>query len=489
MLLAPKKLTVIIFFLLSSSVSFSQYSLEVAFPNVSFSFPTDMQNAGDGSNRLFIVEQGGLIKVIENDTTVSSSKTFLDISERVLINDRFGLLSVAFHPDYENNGYFFVNYNAANPQRTVISRFKVSDLNPDSADENSEFIIIEIEQPHRFHNGGTIAFGPTDGYLYIALGDGGPSTGCPDPFNHGQNRQTLLGSFLRINVDSASGVNNYSIPSTNPFYGNQMGYKEEIFAWGTRNPWKFCFHPSTNKIWAAENGENLYEEINIVESGKNYGWKIMEGFHCYTAPQGCSSLVCDTNGLTNPVFEYGGTSERRSVIGGYFYRGTSNPELTGKYIYCDYLTGGFWALEYDGINPVINTQLISSAPFFTSFGEDESGELYMINAINGKIFRFNPTSISIHNISSIAKDYNLYQNYPNPFNPSTTIEFDIKVSGFVELRISDVSGKIVSVPISNHLSVGKYNIFYDASYLPSGIYYYTLRSGDFSKTKKMVLLK
>lgn len=350
-----------------------------AFPNLTFNLAVDLQNAGDGTNRLFAVEQPGVIKVFENDPDVQQANVFLDIRSRVLSDDRFGMLGMAFHPDYENNGFFYVHYTASGPQRSIISRFSVSDGNPNQADPSSELVLIEAGQPHKFHNGGQLAFGP-DGYLYIGFGDGGPGR---DPNGHGQNRRTLLGAFLRIDVDAPSDSLPYGIPADNPFVGNSDGFREEIWAWGFRNPWRFSFDPATGALWTADNGEDRFEEINIVEKGNNYGWKIMEASACFSPPSGCNQTD-----LTLPVFEYGGNSSRRSVIGGYVYHGERHESLQGKYIYGDFLLSSIWSLELNEAGQAVNQTLVNgSAGGIGTFGLDEAGELYHSNLFDGKIYR------------------------------------------------------------------------------------------------------
>ncbi len=336
--------------LMNRSVDYQpvEFTVEEAFPNLTFDRPVGIYHAGDESNRLFVLEQAGVIYVFENSKTVNSATVFLDIRDRV--NDEGyeeGLLGLAFHPDYENNHYFYVDYTAANPRRTVIARYQANPDNPNKADKNSEFVILEVEQPYRNHNGGQISFGP-DGYLYIALGDGGSGG---DPKGNGQNLQTLLGSILRIDVDNPSNGRNYGIPSDNPFAGNTEGYREEIYAYGLRNPWRFSFDPETDQLWAADVGQENWEEIDIIKKGKNYGWNIMEGKHCYKPSTGCN-----TAGLELPIWEYG-HDVGHSITGGFVYRGTKIPQLIGLYIYGDFEFGQIWALQYDGTNDTVNTEL------------------------------------------------------------------------------------------------------------------------------------
>lgn len=467
----------------------AQMNLEVAFPALTFNLAIDIQHAGDGSNRLFVAEQPGLIKVLPNDASTTEATIFLDIRDRILANDRFGLLGLTFHPDYKNTGYFYIHYNAAAPDRSIISRFSVSTSDPDLADPSSELVILEVEQPHKFHNGGQLAFG-SDGSLYIGFGDGGPFDGSPDPLSHGQNRSTLLGAFVRIDVDIPSADRNYSIPPDNPFVGNIEGLREEIWAWGFRNPWRFSFDDVTGWLWTGDNGENFYEEIDIVEKGKNYGWKTMEAAHCYSPDVGCT-----TDGLTLPVREYGGsTSQRRSVIGGYVYRGRKNPELVGKYIYADFMTGQGWALTYDGIQNPSNAQLFAGQPGIATFGVDEQGELYMSNIHDGKIYRFVPTSTSVESVTDGSREFHLEQNYPNPFSPTTSIKYTLYQTQSVNLSIYDIRGRLVRTLVNELETAGSRSVEWDGTdhtgnALPSGVYFYCLKNSSQRQTHALTLFR
>jgi glucose/arabinose dehydrogenase len=353
-----------------------RFDVKVAFPSLHFNNPVGIYNAGDGTNRLFVVEQTGVIRVFENLENVTTANVFLDISDRVLSGGELGLLGLAFHPNFKENGCFYVDYTVDAPRRSVISRFSVSQKSSDQADANSEAILLQVEQPFPNHNGGQIAFG-LDGYLYIALGDGG---GAGDPLGNGQNRSTLLGSILRIDVNSASGGLNYSIPSDNPFVGNSEGYREEIYAYGLRNPWRFSFDFVTGWLWAADVGQNRIEEVDIIEKGKNYGWNIMEGSLCYSPPFGCNQT-----GLELPVWGYNHTLGY-SVTGGFVYRGSTFSELVGAYIYGDYGSGRIWALQYNSTGIPVNTELVDTSLNIPSFGVDQKNELY-ICAFDGKIYK------------------------------------------------------------------------------------------------------
>jgi glucose/arabinose dehydrogenase len=353
------------------------YTVKVAFSKLSFTRPVDLQHANDNSNRLFVVEQSGIISVFKNDVSASSKSTFLDIRDKVEDNgNEEGLLGLAFHPQYKTNGYFYVNYTANNPDRTVISRFKASAYNPEIADPESEVVLLTFDQPYSNHNGGQVSFGP-DGYLYIGVGDGGSGG---DPKGHGQNLKTLLGSILRIDVNKQENGKKYAIPADNPFAGNKSGYKEEIYAYGLRNPWRLSFDPVTKKLWTGDVGQNAYEEIDIIEKGGNYGWNIMEGKHCFEP-----SRNCNQQGLKLPVWEYP-RNEGVSITGGFVYRGPSLPEQKGKYIYADYGSGKIWALDASNANNPVNTTLVESNLNISSFGVDPKNELY-ICAFDGKIYR------------------------------------------------------------------------------------------------------
>ncbi len=462
----------------------AQFELQPAFPNLTFDRPVDLQHPGDGSGRLFVVEQAGVIKVFDNSPEVASASVFLDIRGRVLFGGEQGLLGLAFHPDFKNNGLFYVDYVAASPRRTVISRFRVDPGNPNRAAADSERVLLEIAQPFSNHNGGQLTFGP-DGFLYIAMGDGG-SAG--DPQGNGQNRKTLLGAILRIDVDRPSQGRNYGIPSDNPFAGNSAGFREEIYAYGLRNPWRFSFDPATGWLWAADVGQNRIEEIDIIEKGKNYGWNIMEGSSCFQPSTGC-----DTTGLVPPIWEYT-HSLGQSITGGFVYRGPGVPELEGTYIYADFISGRVWALRYQGdISP--ESMLLQDTDLnIASFGVDADNELYLC-AFDGQIYRFKPTVTSVERSPQAPDAYLLAPNYPNPFNPSTTITYALSEAGDVELSIYDVAGKRVRRVAQGYQPAGRYQISWDGRSSngvsePSGMYIVRLEiNGHVMAARRMVLVR
>ena len=318
------------------------------------------------------MEQEGLVKIFENSASVSQVTTFLDIQSQVSRNgNEEGLLGLAFHPDYTENGYFYVYYTASNPRRSVISRFTTSSDDPNRADPSSELKILEVPQPFSNHNGGMIEFG-SDGYLYIGLGDGGSGG---DPQRNGQNPSILLGSILRIDVDnpSDSGNLNYAIPPDNPFASSPGNERPEIYAYGLRNPWRFSFDRDTGDLWVGDVGQNKWEEIDVVVSGGNYGWNILEGTHCFSPSSGC-----DSANTILPIAEHPNGGGNCSVTGGYVYRGTSIPQLTGVYIYSDFCSGILWGIRTN--DRQAGAQVIGGGiQWIPSFGEDEAGNLYMLS--------------------------------------------------------------------------------------------------------------
>ena len=357
--------------------------VENAFPNLSFESPVDIQDPMDGTNRLFVVEKTGVLTVFVNDPGTTTRKTFLDLSDRVSSSSGdSGLLALAFHPEYEQNGYLYVTYTILNPEtESVISRFTVSATDPDSADLDSEVIVLQVQQPWYNHNLHRIGFGP-DGYLYISAADGGC---CGDPFKSGQDLTTIFGSILRIDVDKPADGLNYGIPPDNPFAGNAKGYREEIYAYGFRNPWRFSFD-SSGRLWAGDVGQNEWEEIDWVVSGGNYGWNTMEGTQCFDPESGC-----DQTDLILPVWEFPhqfGPDGGFAVIGGHVYEGNSCAMLSNRYIFGDYISRNIWALSFDESGATGNITIVPSTDIFISaFGVDHNNELYGAAYVGGYLFK------------------------------------------------------------------------------------------------------
>jgi glucose/arabinose dehydrogenase len=333
--------------------------------------PVFLTNAGDGSGRLFLVEKPGTIRIVKDGALLADP--FLDIRDLVKsTGSEQGLLGLAFDPGYAADGRFFVNY-IDRDGNTVVARYRVSSADPDRADPASGTAILAINQPYPNHNGGDMVFGP-DGYLYIGTGDGG-SEG--DPLGNGQRLDTLLGKLLRLDVQGDT----YAIPADNPFL-NRQDARPEIWAYGLRNPWRFSFDRETGDLYIGDVGQDSYEEIDFQppgsHGGENYGWNIMEGFHPYKGGS--------VGGLAPPVAEYDHTEGNCSVTGGYAYRGTAIPSLSGTYVFGDYCTGQTWVLHlFPGGWGM--AQWFGMKIAISSFGEDENGELYVLDYRNGQAFR------------------------------------------------------------------------------------------------------
>jgi len=355
-----------IFFILKVSDSFALSLQQIA---SGFDAPVYITHANDNSDRLFVVEQGGLIKILKNG--VVNDTPFLTITNLISTGGERGLLGLAFHPAFSSNGRFFIFYTDLRGD-LIIARLQAA-ANTSAVDLSSRRTILRI--PHREnanHNGGQIAFGP-DGYLYIGTGDGG---GGGDEPNNAQNRRKLLGKVLRIDIDKGS---KYSIPSKNPFARSKT-FRKEIYAYGLRNPYRFSFDKVSKRLFLGDVGQSRFEEINIIKSGGNYGWRITEGKACFNPESNCNK-----KGLVSPVATYD-QSEGRAVIGGYVYRGTAISDLVGKYIFADYIAGTIWSLRQFGRTWQRST-LLQSRALVSSFGEDQKGELYVSDIGSGIIFK------------------------------------------------------------------------------------------------------
>lgn len=341
--------------------------------------PTFLTYAPDGSGRLFITEQTGKVRVVQGGRL--RPEPFLDLSGRISCCGERGLLSLVFHPDFKNNGFFFVNYTRSPDGATVVARYKVAE-GGSRADPASAKVIITIEQPYANHNGGQLAFGP-DGYLYIGMGDGGASG---DRFANAQNPQTLLGAMLRIAPSTGAAATNeppYGIPDDNPFV-NDPDYLGEIWATGLRNPWRYSFDAATGELYIADVGQNQIEEINLQPAdspgGENYGWPITEGFQCYQTDN------CSTEGLTLPIAEYSHEGGNCSVTGGYVYRGQQSPAMRGVYFYADYCSGNVWGLRLSADGVETRLLIEDSGALVSSFGQDENLELYLLDMQGGTVY-------------------------------------------------------------------------------------------------------
>ncbi len=480
-----------------SDTTLPPLNLEPAFPNLSFDQPLFLTHAGDGSNRVFVVEKTGAVHVLDNAPESTSTFTFIDITDKLLPrNDpnvgETGLLSMAFHPAYSDNGKVYLSYVDENLVSTISEMIVSSD--PNRADQSTERILLQMQQPQRNHNAGHIAFGP-DGYLYISFGDGFSESARDgiehgDPLGHGQNRATWFSSVLRIDIDNQDTDKAYAIPPDNPFVGNTEGWKEEIFAYGFRNPWRFSFDRETGDLWLGDVGDKKAEEIDLVESGKNYGWALKEASHCF------EDVPCDTTqwvNLQDPIFEYL-RDVGESVTGGYVYRGSNLTGRNGLYFYGDFDFGNIWTLAYENGEVQENERVLTSQAGLASFGEDESGELYVIG-IGGTIWKIGQQSATSSAAESgLPARFQLYPNYPNPFNPETRFAFDVPVAGRLSITITDLLGRQIRTLANHHFTPGRYAYTWngrdDAGLsVASGVYFYSIRSAGYSRHRPMLLSK
>ena len=437
-----------IFWLGLSYPGFSQVTFENAFPSLTFAFPVEIQNTGTaGDDRLFVVGQQGTIRVLTNSASVTTTSLFLDIQSEVFFNvgQELGLLGLAFHPDYETNGYFYVYYtrSAGGTPEIVVERFQVDSGNPNQANKSSRQVVFSVvkNQSNSNHNGGKITFGP-DGYLYVSIGDGG---GGGDPKKNGQNVNTYFGSILRLDVDldgnnplDANGLapeGRYEVPTSNPLVGQQG--LDEIYAWGIRNTWKMSFDPPTGRLWGGDVGQNAFEEINLIRPG-NFGWNRFEGVSVY------DSSVPDPGNTIPPVFFYNRSSGDRSVTGGYVYRGSqissTAPSIAGKYLFADYVSGRVWALDYNATTQQATRELLFKASSssgssinVSTFGLDINGEMYFAGyGSAGSLYKLKDgttgqNAVAVNGVGSWNNDLGNIQGEVNAI--VTTIDQTVYVGG------------------------------------------------------------
>ena len=467
-----KNTTIFLFLTLFSFTTFSQV-IDIELLASGFNSPVSIKNAGD--DRLFVVEQDGVIKIINSDGSVNATP-FLDIDSKVIDtgNER-GLLGLAFHPQFMSNGFFFLNY-INNDGDTVVSRFIVNPPNGDIANATFEEVLLTIDQPYSNHNGGDLAFG-SDGYLYIATGDGGSGG---DPENRSQNLTSLLGKMLRINVNNAQGGNNYAIPADNPFVGNSTAL-DEIWAYGLRNPWRFSFDSTTNDLWIGDVGQGNIEEINFVESsstgGENYGWRCYEGNSTYNT-SGCP----DMNTLTFPVGQYthsGSGPFKCSITGGYRYRGTAFPNFVGLYFFADYCSNEIGTMNYNGSSWDLNFADQFSGNGWTSFGEGNDGELYIAGRNSGSVFHIIDSSLSVDEFSK-----SVIKMHPNPVKDILMIETTDTSNIIKTINIFNLQGKIVKTIEANYSNY----IEISTSDLANGLYLTEINSDNGNREIKKLIV-
>lgn len=419
-----------------------------------FNSPVNIKNAGD--SRLFVLEQAGLIQIINPDGSRNSTP-FLDINS--IVSDsggERGLLGLAFHPGYATNGYFYLNYSN-NSGNTVISRFTRSAADPDIADETKELQILTYTQPFGNHNGGDMAFGP-DGYLYISSGDGGSGG---DPGDRAQSLTTLLGKLLRIDIDGTS-KGNYGIPADNPFAGSTTAM-EEIWAFGLRNPWKFSFDKTTNELWVADVGQNVREEINMVASnatGVNYGWRCYEGSAVFNLSGNCPA----SNTLTFPIAEYTHNNDglfKCSITGGYRYRGTAQPNLSGLYFFADYCSDEIGILTNNGTSWTRTFTPPFTGNGWTTFGEDINGEIYIAGNGSGTVYKIIDPTLNVDENNAFTVNL-----FPNPASDEIHINITNSTMFIQTVTLYDIQGQLITsdsnlerqsnIISTKHLSSGMY---------------------------------
>ncbi len=443
---------------LSSSFYFSQNVILEEFAT-GFTSPVEIAHAND--SRLFVVQQNGLIKIVQPNGTVNATN-FLNLSSKIIFSGERGLLGLAFHPQYSTNGYFFVYYNQVTTGNIIVARYTVNSTNPDIADGSTEKILLNFPKPFDNHNGGSIHFAP-DGNLWISTGDGGSSN---DPNNNSQNKNSLLGKMLRINVNSTG---NYDIPSDNPFVG--VAGADEIWSYGLRNAWKFSFDLATSSVMIADVGQGQFEEINkmpISSGGINYGWRCYEG-NANNILTGCAPI----NTMTFPISVYDHSGGKCSITGGYVYRGTSYPAFSGKYFFADYCSRQIGILNAD--NSITWSAAFAGANFAT-FGEDFNKELYVAAVNNGKVYKISTTTLATDNNSQ-----NQISISPNPASGKIFVKGLDKNN--LTAEIINVEGrKILETNINSDGSV-------DISSLKAGLYFVNVKSDGMKVYSQKLMVK
>ncbi|WP_114783040.1 PQQ-dependent sugar dehydrogenase [Botryobacter ruber] len=453
----------------------AQYQLQEAYPALTFTNLIEVVPDHPAGDRLFAVTQGGIIYSFpENPAQATTTTQFLNIASRIVSGGERGLLGLAFHPNYAQNGYFYVYYTTGTQLEARVSRFSRSATNPLVADPASEVVLFATPKPYTNHNGGKIAFGH-DGYLYISIGDGG-SAG--DPLNNAQNRTNLLGKILRIDVNNTSGGLAYAIPADNPYKDNTQGFREEIFAYGLRNPWRFSFDRANGRLWAADVGQYAREEINLITNGGNYGWRIMEGTLCYNP-----AANCPTGGLVLPVFEYvNSASTGESITGGFVYKGQQLPGMVGNYVYGDYITKKVWALSFNDNGTAAGNELLLTAPFsISTFAETRNGELLVIAyGAAGKIWRLTENVTNLP--GELQEELTLY---PNPASGKLNLAIGAGIQlKDIQLLIMNTNGQTVR-QVKQVLSE---TVQVDLSGLAAGIYVLQVQqAGKEMKRYKVVI--
>lgn len=426
-----------------------------------FTNPVEITNAND--SRLFVVQQNGIIKIVQPNGTVNSAD-FLNISSKITFGGERGLLGLAFHPQYATNGYFFVYYNNT-AGNIVVARYTVSSGNANVANDTSEKIILNIPKPFDNHNGGSMHFAP-DGNLWVVTGDGGNGG---DPNNNGQNKNSLLGKMLRIDINSTGP---YNIPAGNPFIGAGVDGADEVWSYGLRNAWKFSFDRTAGNAMIADVGQGLIEEINrmpATAAGVNYGWRCYEGNDPYNST-GCSLPTT----MTFPVSVYDHSGGKCSITGGYVYRGTASPSLQGKYFFADYCSSQIGTLD---TNNAITWSTAYTANNFSTFGEDSQKELYVAAVNNGIVYKITTSSLGVQD--NTFKELRIH---PNPAHERVFVEGLQTANARIELISTEGRKAIDSIKLDSENS-------FDVTGITPGVYYINIKSGDLREFTQKLIIK
>jgi glucose/arabinose dehydrogenase len=447
--------------ILLSALPFSPQSFALTQFATGFTSPVEITHAND--TRLFVVQQNGIIKIVQPNGTVNAAD-FLNISSKITFGGERGLLGLAFHPQYATNGYFFVYYNNT-AGNIVVARYTVSSANANVADDATEKIILNIPKPFDNHNGGSIHFAP-DGNLWIVTGDGGSGG---DPNNNGQNKNSLLGKMLRIDINSTGP---YNIPSGNPFVGAGVDGADEVWSYGLRNAWKFSFDQTTGNAMIADVGQGVIEEINkvpVTTAGVNYGWRCYEGNNTYNTA-GCAA----SSTMTFPVAVYDHSGGKCSITGGYVYQGTASPSLQGKYFFADYCSTQIGTLD---TNNVITWTTPFNGNNFSTFGEDNQKELYVAAVNNGTVYKITTSTLGVQ-----ENTLNGIKIYPNPADERVFVEGLQTANAKIELISTEGRKAIDSVKLDSENS-------FDVTGITPGVYYINIKSGDLKEYSQKLIIK
>lgn len=459
----------------------AQITFTNAFPGVTFNTPVEMAMAPGQPDRVYVVEQGqssGRARIMTLETGDAAATVFLDIDGLVsTAGQEMGFLGLAFHPDYETNGRLFVHYTADGPRRNVIAEYTRDATNPLIADPNSARVILQVNQPFANHNGGKIAFGP-DGYLYISIGDGGSGG---DPLETGQDPSDLLGNLLRLDVDPVSPKEPYFIPPDNPFVGSTTA-REEVYAYGLRNPWKFSFDSATGDLWLADVGQNQWEEVDLIVSGGNYGWDDVEGPVCFEGP-------CDLSAYEAPILTYPHsftTSGGLSITGGFVYHGTEVAGLDGRYLYADFALPRLWMLTYDPVSGSATSQLLTtSIQSIASINEGPGGEAYVVS-YSGTIYILG--GVIVADEAGPEGGFGIEITGPNPVRGETSLALHVPSGEPARVMLFDALGREVAV-LHDGPAAADTRLVLDASTLAPGLYLVHLGTPTQQAVRRLIVTR